>query len=150
MAQTEESTQVQGVKRRGRRQRSALADGPEPVDIHVGSRIRLRRTLMGLSQSELGAALRLTFQQIQKYERASNRVSASVLYRVAQALDVPVSFFFDDFSESAQVPPATRQGESLMGRESLDLLRNYYGINAEVRRGIYDLVKMLNRQNNAR
>lgn len=74
--------------------RSSAAAGP--VDVHVGNRIRLRRTLLGLSQEKLGEALGLTFQQIQKYERGANRVGASRLYDLSQVLDVPIGFFFDD------------------------------------------------------
>ncbi len=68
---------------------------PDLVDVHVGTRIRLRRTLLGMSQEKLGEAVDLTFQQIQKYEKGTNRVSASRLYQFVQVLDVPVSFFFD-------------------------------------------------------
>lgn len=70
----------------------------ETIDAHVGKRIRLRRTLLGLSQEKLGEALGVTFQQIQKYERGTNRVGASRLYDIATALDVPISFFFDDMT----------------------------------------------------
>ncbi len=69
---------------------------PSPIDVHVGARIRLRRTLLGMSQEKLGEALGLTFQQVQKYERGANRVGASRLYDISRALDVPISFFFDD------------------------------------------------------
>eukprot|EP01035_Chromulina_nebulosa_P063261 gene63261-86543_t len=72
---------------------------PSPIDVHVGSRIRLRRTLMGLSQERLGEALGLTFQQVQKYERGVNRVGASRLFDLSRVLDVPISFFFDDLPE---------------------------------------------------
>src|SRR5512147_1895392 len=72
---------------------------PNPVDIHVGSRVRLRRTLLGLSQEKLGEAVGLTFQQIQKYERGANRIGASRLFEFSRILDVPVSFFFDDMAE---------------------------------------------------
>lgn len=77
--------------------KSAAAAGP--VDVHVGNRIRLRRTLLGLSQEKLGEALGLTFQQIQKYERGANRVGASRLYDLARVLDVPIGFFFDDMQD---------------------------------------------------
>ena len=66
---------------------------PNPVDVHVGKRVRLRRTLMGMSQTKLGNALGLTFQQVQKYENGSNRIGASRLYQIGQILGVPVSFF---------------------------------------------------------
>ena len=74
---------------------------PSPIDIHVGSRIRLRRTLLGMSQERLGEALGLTFQQVQKYERGVNRVGASRLFDLSRVLDVPISFFFDDLPESS-------------------------------------------------
>src|SRR5438067_7912867 len=73
---------------------------PSPIDVHVGSRIRLRRTLLGLSQEWLGDALGLTFQQVQKYERGVNRVGASRLFDLSRVLDVPISFFFDDLPET--------------------------------------------------
>lgn len=85
--------------------RSSAAAGP--VDVHVGNRIRLRRTLMGLSQEKLGEALGLTFQQIQKYERGANRVGASRLYDLAQVLDVPIGFFFDDMQEARPSVPSS-------------------------------------------
>src|SRR6476469_2603494 len=81
----------------GRRQKS---DKPNPVDVHVGSRVRLRRTLLGMSQEKLGDALGLTFQQVQKYERGANRVGASRLYDLSRVLDVPIGFFFDDMPDA--------------------------------------------------
>ncbi len=69
---------------------------PSPIDVHVGSRVRLRRTLLGMSQERLGEALGLTFQQVQKYERGVNRIGASRLFDLSRVLDVPISFFFDD------------------------------------------------------
>src|SRR6185369_2529188 len=82
---------VREGKRRGGRPK---IDTPSPVDVHVGSRVRLRRTLLGMSQEKLGTAIGLTFQQIQKYERGSNRIGSSRLYEFAKVLDVPVSYFF--------------------------------------------------------
>ncbi|HIC80951.1 MAG TPA: XRE family transcriptional regulator, partial [Kiloniellaceae bacterium] len=82
------------------RQGAALGDrrtgGPNPVDVHVGGRVRLRRTLLGMSQEKLGEAIGLTFQQVQKYERGANRVGASRLFDLSRVLDVPVGFFFDE------------------------------------------------------
>src|SRR6202022_4033823 len=78
------------------RQRRQKSDKPNPTDIHVGARVRLRRTLLGMSQEKLGNAVGLTFQQIQKYERGANRIGASRLYDMASVLDVPVQFFFDE------------------------------------------------------
>lgn len=85
---------------------------PNPVDVHVGSRVRLRRLLLGLSQDKLGEELGVTFQQVQKYERGANRIGASRLFRVSQVLGVPVSFFFEGleagevagFAEGDQTP----------------------------------------------
>ncbi len=74
---------------------------PNPVDIHVGTRVRLRRQLMKMSQEKLGDQLGVTFQQVQKYERGTNRVGASRLWRISQVLDVPVSFFYDGLGEDA-------------------------------------------------
>src|SRR6201996_9387344 len=82
---------VVGAEREGR---------PSPIDVHVGSRIRLRRTLLGMSQERLGEALGLTVQQGQKYERGGNRVGASRLFDLSRVLDVPISFFFDDMPDS--------------------------------------------------
>ena len=70
------------------------------IDMHVGKRLRLRRTLLGMSQEQLGTELNITFQQVQKYERAANRISASRLWDMSQILDVPISYFFDDMSET--------------------------------------------------
>src|SRR3954464_277910 len=72
---------------------------PSPIDVHVGGRVRLRRTLLGMSQEKLGEAIGLTFQQVQKYERGVNRVGASRLFDLSRVLDVPISFFFDDMPE---------------------------------------------------
>lgn len=127
--------------------------GPNAVDVHVGSRIRLRRTLMGMSQTALADSVGLTFQQIQKYEKGGNRVSASRLWQFSQVLDVPVSFFFDDMPVEVLAerghPGATPSGESdstgvMTRRETLELVRAYYRIqNEPVRRRIYELFKAM-------
>src|SRR5271155_742001 len=83
---------TRGPRRPGRRK----SDGPHPTDVHVGSRVRLRRSMLGLSQEKLGEKIGLTFQQVQKYERGANRIGASRLYELGQVLDVPVKFFYDD------------------------------------------------------
>src|SRR3954452_4700801 len=98
-----------GVDRDGR---------PSPIDVHVGSRIRLRRTLMGMSQERLGEALGLTFQQVQKYERGVNRVGASRLFDLSRVLDVPISFFFDDMPDSLSGHPGV-QNTSLASRRAV-------------------------------
>jgi transcriptional regulator with XRE-family HTH domain len=121
----------------------------EPVDTYVGSRLRLQRTLMGMSQEKLGNSVGLTFQQIQKYERGLNRIGASRLYQFCKALDVPVSFFFDEMPgdmgsqpfSTSQVQKATYD-EDMSRRETLELVRAYYRIdNRNTRKRIYELVK---------
>jgi transcriptional regulator with XRE-family HTH domain len=129
-----------------------MSDQAHPVDRHVGSRVRLRRTLLGLSQEKLGHALGLTFQQVQKYERGANRISASKLYEMARVLDVPVTFFFQDMADPAAkaVHGMAEQAadafdhEQLNRRETAELMRAYYRIgNPQVRRRVLDLVKSL-------
>ncbi len=85
---------------RGRRRRQVSVDGPDPVDVHVGARVRERRVMLGLSQTTLATKIGLTFQQVQKYERGANRVSASMMWRMADVLDVPISYFFDGLDRS--------------------------------------------------
>ncbi len=128
---------------------SKRGEGPNPIDIHVGQRLRLRRTLLGLSQETLGEAVGITFQQLQKYERGANRISASRLFNLSQVLGVPVTFFFDDLpsSQSALVPDEpseTQEFESMARRETLELVRAYYRIPEDaVRRRTFELVKTL-------
>ncbi|MBC7908370.1 MAG: helix-turn-helix domain-containing protein [Rhodospirillaceae bacterium] len=124
-----------------RRTRLYSVEGPDPIDLHVGARVRLRRIMIGLSQQALGQMIGLNFQQIQKYERGFNRISASTLHRLAEALDVPVSFFFDALSEG----PAKPADNGLIRREGLDLLRHYYRIDVPTRKQVYDLVKAMGR-----
>ncbi len=131
---------------------SRRGEGPNPIDIHVGARLRLRRTLLGLSQEKLGEAVGITFQQLQKYERGSNRISASRLYNLSQVLGVPVSYFFDDMPspDSAvtksltALPSETDEFESMARRETLELVRAYYRIeDPGVRKRTFDLLKAL-------
>lgn len=128
---------------------------PNPIDVHVGSRVRLRRTLLGMSQEKLGEAIGLTFQQVQKYERGANRIGASRLFDLSRVLDVPVSFFFDDMpAEAASAPvdddaPIADDGRSggyepdpMAKRETLELVRAYYRINdPSVRKRLFELTK---------
>ena len=122
---------------------------PNPIDIHVGSRIRLRRTMLGMSQEKLGESLGITFQQVQKYEKGTNRVGASRLQNIAAILNVPVSFFFEDApGESApsgmQENAATYVVNFLSSSEGLQLNRAFVRISdPKVRRRIIDLVKSL-------
>lgn len=128
---------------------------PNPVDVHVGARVRLRRTLLGLSQEKLGEAIGLTFQQVQKYERGANRIGASRLWDLSRVLDCPMSFFFEEMDDrTAQSSPRNLSGDSrdleprdddpMTKRETLELVRAYYRINDyHVRRRIYELAKSL-------
>ncbi len=114
-----------------------------PIDVHVGSRIRLRRTLLGLSQADVATALGLTFQQVQKYERGSNRVSSSRLFDLARILDVPISYFYAEMSAKvseqspanlmqtpvSKLPPREDfERDPMARRETLELVRAYYKI----------------------
>jgi transcriptional regulator with XRE-family HTH domain len=131
---------------------------PHPVDIHVGGRVRLRRTLLGLSQEKLGEAVGLTFQQIQKYERGANRIGASRLFDLSQVLDVPVSYFFEEMPEGllprlgtatglSDEPQAELERDPLTRRETLELVRAYYRItSARVRKRVFELVKSIAKQ----
>ena len=126
-----------------------------PVDVHVGGRVRLRRTLLGMSQEKLGEAIGLTFQQVQKYERGANRIGASRLYDLARVLDVPVGFFFEEMSPNTQQGSPAQLGglqeeseaydfDPLAKRETLELVRAYYRIqDPHVRRRLFELTKAL-------
>lgn len=129
---------------------------PNPIDVHVGNRVRLRRMLVGLSQEKLGEQLGLTFQQIQKYEKGSNRVSASRLYQIAEILSVPVQFFFDDVPDdvAGSGNGAAGFGEASGGTGAImDFLNSPEGFQLSkafsqipdpaVRRRLIDLVKAL-------
>ncbi len=119
--------------------RNVKEHGPHPVDVLVGRRLRERRTLEGMSQMAAAEKLGLSFQQLQKYEKGTNRISASRLYELAQLLGVPVSYFYEGMEEGKSAPP---QGEILTKRETLELVRAYYAISdREVRDKIRGLVK---------
>ena len=121
----------------------ATKDGPHPIDVHVGSRVRLRRTLLVLSQTTLGDALGLTFRQVQKYERGINRISVSKLWKLTQILDVPLSFFFDGVDED-QAGPTPFDRDPLHERETLVFVRAYYRItDPKARHSLFELVKAL-------
>ncbi len=150
-----------GPRKRGPSLRGRTPNGgPNPIDVHVGGRIRQRRMLLGMSQERLGELLGLTFQQVQKYERGANRVSASRLFDLARILDVPVSFFFDDMGEGVQaMSPALIAAagpdelaavaeealpDPLLRRETLELVRAYYRISSpQVRKQVQDLARVL-------
>jgi transcriptional regulator with XRE-family HTH domain len=126
-----------------------------PIDVHVGNRIRMRRMLIGMSQEKLGDQLGLTFQQVQKYEKGSNRVSASRLYQMAQILGVNVQFFYDELPGQSSGHPGghaeNRDGTRIMdlisSAEGLQLNQAFIGITeADVRRRVVELVKALARR----
>jgi len=120
-----------------------------PVDVYVGKRVRQRRWMVGFSQQQLGEAVGIKFQQIQKYETGMNRISASRLWDIAETLGVPVTFFFEGYegadlgSEAAgeQVPNA--KGDLLADKEALDLVRSYYAMPENQRRKLFDLARVL-------
>ena len=117
-----------------------------PVDVHVGKRIRHRRWLVGMTQQQLAEQVGIKFQQIQKYETGANRVSASRLWDIADALDVPVSFFFEglDVEASDEDAAAPMVPADLMGdKEALDLVRSYYAIPENQRRRLFELARVL-------
>ena len=145
------------ITRARRMKKRRLPPGvPNPVDIHVGSRVRLRRTLLGLSQEKLGDAVGLTFQQIQKYERGANRIGASRLFQLCHILDVPISFFFDEMPAGLKTTEGqvarglseqeqkTMELDPLARRETLELVRAYYRISdPRVRKRLFELTKSL-------
>ena len=100
--------------------RTVLRDGPDPVDIHVGARVRERRVSLGMSQTDLGEYLRLSFQQIQKYERGATRISASKLWALSNLFEVSVEWFFDGLGE------AGKGQEDVMTRPEARQLARYY------------------------
>jgi transcriptional regulator with XRE-family HTH domain len=126
-----------------------LDRGPNPVDLHVGARIRMRRKLLGVSQERLADQLGLTFQQVQKYERGANRVSASKLYEIARALQTSVAYFFDGLADTIDPSLDVIEGrefmhELVMTPEGLELASLFPKLKrGRVRRRVLDLVKAL-------
>ncbi len=148
---------MQAKKRDGKRRGGrAKTEFPSVVDLHVGARVRLRRTLLGMSQEKLGSSIGLTFQQIQKYERGANRVGASRLFDIARVLDVPIQFFFEGMPEEPQTmeykpaesgdpqPEVPPEQDPMVRRETLELVRAYYRIpDANLRRRLFEFAKAL-------
>lgn len=147
-----------------RRISTGRIDGkPNPVDVHVGFRLRQRRTLMGLSQEKLGAILGLTFQQVQKYERGANRISASRLFDLAQILNTDVNYFFQDMpTDVASLSPSRLHGmaeapepydlepDPMARRETLELVRAYYRIkDRSQRKSLFELTKAIAEQSDS-
>ncbi len=132
---------------------------PNPVDAHVGSRVRLRRMLLGMSQERLGESMGLTFQQVQKYEKGVNRIGASRLFQISKILDVPVQFFFEEAPHVGGDGGTAGRGmaepdseafilEFLNSREGLELNRAFVKIaDPKVRKSVVDLVRALSASN---
>ncbi len=154
------------IRKRSSRGRTPTGQ-PNPVDVHVGNRIRLRRTLLGLSQEKLAAMLGLTFQQVQKYERGMNRVGASRLWDIGKVLDVPVEFFFEDMDKSvaSQSPRmfslpnnqalcleeegTTFDVDPMNRQETIELVKAYYKIpNRKAAKHLFDLIIAMSKSTN--
>ncbi|MDO5385791.1 MAG: helix-turn-helix domain-containing protein [Pseudomonadota bacterium] len=140
---------------------------PNPIDVHVGNRIRLRRTLLGLSQEKLASLLGLTFQQVQKYERGMNRVGASRLWDIGKVLEVPVEFFYEDMDKSvaSQSPRmfslpdsqplcleeegTTFDVDPMNRQETIELVKAYYKIsNRKAAKHLFDLIVAMSKSTN--
>lgn len=151
------------MKSRGRgRQPSARGGGPDPIDVHVGKRVKLRRTLLHISQEQLAGDIGVTFQQVQKYESGHNRISASRLYDISRVLNCPIAYFFEDINDDTvgdRQMPAARDVEGLsedasgfeadpMQRtESLELVRAYWRLHsADLRQNVLDLLNNISRR----
>lgn len=149
--------------KRSSRGRTPQGD-PNPIDVHVGNRIRLRRTLLGMSQEKLAALLGLTFQQVQKYERGMNRVGASRLWDIGKVLEVPISFFYEDMDKSVasqsprmfSLPDAQPSylldnefkeiSDPMQREESIELVKAYYKIpNRKAAKQMYDLMQTMSK-----
>ncbi len=142
------------VRRRTKKQPSRK--GPNPIDIHVGSRVRLRRNLLGLTLQTLAKAVGVAYQQLQKYEWGVNRVSASRLFNLSRVLDVPISFFFEDLSPAAagggkrrtrglsEATAAVLEPDLLSKRETVELIRAYYRVkDPGLRKRVLDFLQAL-------
>ncbi len=134
--------------------RRGRGTGIGPIDVHVGARLRVRRALLGMTQTNLGDAIGVSFQQMQKYERGTNRISASRLFDLSRVLDVPVEYFFEEIpSEVAASSPATKrrgrvkelpsyESDPMATRETMELVRAYYKIGEpQIRKRLYELTK---------
>eukprot|EP01012_Entosiphon_sulcatum_P025106 TRINITY_DN30375_c0_g1_i1.p1 TRINITY_DN30375_c0_g1~~TRINITY_DN30375_c0_g1_i1.p1 ORF type:complete len:160 (+),score=16.30 TRINITY_DN30375_c0_g1_i1:264-743(+) len=154
---------VIAMKSRGRgRQPGARGGGPDPIDIHVGKRIKLRRTLLHISQEQLASDIGVTFQQVQKYESGHNRVSASRLFDISRVLNCPISYFFEDIGPETtgdRSMPGARANEGvaeeavgfdadpMQRTETLELVRSYWRLhNAELRKNVLELLSNISKR----
>lgn len=119
------------------------------IDLHLGKRLRRRRRLLGLTQQQLASAVGVRFQQIQKYECGANRISAARLWELAEALEVPINYFYEGLEaeaapDAANANDAVKRSEQVLARkETLDLVRAYYRLGERPRRRLLDLAKSL-------
>ena len=151
------------MKSRGKgRQPGAKSEGPDPVDIHVGKRIKLRRTLLRISQEQLASDIGVTFQQVQKYESGHNRVSASRLFDISCVLDYPISCFFEDLGANTtgeRTLPTSRSSEGvgeniepldsdpMQRTETLELVRAYWRLSSpELRESVLELLANISKR----
>lgn len=147
------------MKDKSKKNTSGRGGPPNPVDIHVGTRIRLQRRLLGMTQQDFATALGLTFQQVQKYERGLNRIAASRLYDMARILGVDLAFFFEDMQEDVSDKSPSRMAgirdaqasefkpDPMQRRETLELVRNYYRIkDNSMRKIIFDLCERMSKE----
>lgn len=157
-----ESTVI-AMKSRGRgRQPGTRGGGPDPIDTHVGKRIKLRRTLLHISQEQLAGDIGVTFQQVQKYESGHNRVSASRLFDISRVLDCPISYFFEDIGPDTTGERATPTSRSADGvaedaasfdsdpmqrTETLELVRAYWRLsNTDLRQNVLELLTNISKR----
>lgn len=121
----------------------------DDIDVHLGRRLRRRRRLLGLTQQELARVCGVRFQQIQKYESAANRMTAARLWQLAEALETPVSYFFEGFSAKETRESGEEGGEIFTRKETRDLVRAYYKLGERPRRRLLDLAKSLDGEQEA-
>lgn len=120
--------------------------GPHPIDVHVGQRVRARRKMLGMSQTQLGEQLGVTFQQVQKYERGTNRIGSSRLFQMSTTLDVPVAYFFEGAETKLPGYNASEQNpaDHFEKQETLDLVEAYYRIaDPRIRQKVMGLARLL-------
>jgi transcriptional regulator with XRE-family HTH domain len=140
-----------GRLKRGDTDAPLTKKAPNPIDRHVGSRVRMRRMLIGMSQEKLGEALGLTFQQVQKYEKGTNRIGASRLHRIASVLGVPVEFFYEGAPHGsaaatgfAESPSSTYMSDFLSSNEGVQLVKAFLAIkDPKIRRKVVELIAVL-------
>ena len=114
------------------------------IDQHLGNRVRRRRRLLGLTQLQLAEKVGVRFQQVQKYECGANRMSASRVWQLAMALEVPVAYFYDGLSDEAEPASERERRDMFAQKETLDLIKAYYDLDERPRRRLLDLAKSLN------